>query len=276
MIKRMNKKNTTDGNLNALRLGLRSAQNLLLPGELAEDFESLLRGYIEQLLPQTVAEQQVVARVVGLRWKVHRVDATEDALLRSELERQLGQTQEFKTDLLLQRAVLLTQGLLAMVPTFAAATPQEAEKVLLNGLQTGLGMVDAVAVKVHLPVGVLADLVSASNELKLTFIVENTQGEYLAALKVLEGAVARAHQALLEAQKESASRLSKKAEELRHKVRLNIATIRLLDRYRASLERSVERELAHLKAIVELRARRQKSLGSRKAPRLPPVVLKVV
>lgn len=279
---RVKKKDHRHGNANTVRLGLRSGRNLLLPGEKLKDFKSLLESYVEQLRPETRAEHEVIARLVGLRWKLQRADAHEDALLRAELQRLVNESPEKKTVDMVRRALAMLNGLVAMTPTFAGAAPADSKDPLMNGVHTAIAMVDAVAVKVDLPVGVLADLVVAHEALREFYILgDGDQNgprltEYQRALNSLRVAAERAVIALEETEKTASAKQACRTEELRLGVRLNISMVRLLDRYRAALERSAERELEHLRSLRSIHQKCVRSFGSGLPASVPPVELRVI
>jgi hypothetical protein len=79
---------TPEGNsrssMNALRHGL-SANNLLLPGEDAQEEESHLDGYFTTFALATLPEAQVVAQLGDLTWKVKRLTKLEDNRLHARL-----------------------------------------------------------------------------------------------------------------------------------------------------------------------------------------------
>lgn len=268
------------GNTSTVKLGLRSERNLLLPGESAADFAALLQAYVEQLRPTTAAEHQSVARLVGLRWKVLRADAHEDALLRAELDRKVAQSEEQRVLDLVMRAATLASAFVEMIPSFSKAPPHEAEATLLSGFQALVSMVDAVAAKKDLPVGVLGDLAGLADRLRLDFALESSAADfdalYRQQLLDLDYVVRRVIDCLTSVRAACDAELAQKQEELRHGVRLGISVVRVLDRYRAALERSTEREMAHLAVLREHGREFDRTFGSGKPLQWPPVEIRVV
>lgn len=64
---------------NAMTHGL-TAQKLLLPGEDPEEFAALRDAVFEETQPATVYEKRLVNRLVGLMWRLGRVEAYEAAI----------------------------------------------------------------------------------------------------------------------------------------------------------------------------------------------------
>jgi hypothetical protein len=65
--------------MNAVRHGLAS-QAALLPGEDPEELAALARAYEADLRPRGALERDLVARIVGLNWRLRRVARAEEAM----------------------------------------------------------------------------------------------------------------------------------------------------------------------------------------------------
>jgi hypothetical protein len=64
---------------NAMTHGL-TAQQLLLPGEDPEDFAAFRDAVFDEAQPATLYEERLVNRIVGLMWRLGRVEAFEAAI----------------------------------------------------------------------------------------------------------------------------------------------------------------------------------------------------
>jgi hypothetical protein len=71
--------------MNAVRHGLAS-HAALLPGEDPDELEALARAYHDDLRPRGALEQDLVARIVGISWRLRRVTRAEEALWQAEDE----------------------------------------------------------------------------------------------------------------------------------------------------------------------------------------------
>jgi hypothetical protein len=65
--------------MNALRHGLAS-QAPLLPGEYADDLEALAEAYHDDLRPRGALEEDLVARIVSIAWRLRRIARAEEAM----------------------------------------------------------------------------------------------------------------------------------------------------------------------------------------------------
>ena len=65
--------------MNAVRHGL-AAQAALLPGEDPEELAALARAYEADLRPRGAMERDLVARIVGINWRLRRVARAEEAM----------------------------------------------------------------------------------------------------------------------------------------------------------------------------------------------------
>lgn len=59
-----------------------SSDRIVICGEDAEQFERLILEFERQYEPQTAVERELVERLVGLTWRIHRVPAFEAALMK--------------------------------------------------------------------------------------------------------------------------------------------------------------------------------------------------
>jgi hypothetical protein len=69
---------------NSLRHGL-SAETIVLPGESAEDFQSLIASYIDQFHPATGVEMNLVETLAAARWRLRRLYSIEAEMFNIEM-----------------------------------------------------------------------------------------------------------------------------------------------------------------------------------------------
>jgi len=69
---------------NSLRHGL-SSQTIVLPGESAEDFQSLIDSYIEQFQPAGAVEADLVQTLAAARWRLRRLQRMETEMFELEM-----------------------------------------------------------------------------------------------------------------------------------------------------------------------------------------------
>lgn len=121
--------------LNSLRHGL-SANNLLLPGEDAQEYELHLDGYFATFAPVTLPEAQVVAQVGDLTWKLERLTRLENNRMRARLEEELEKMDPYKAFVLTRRALQMVDALAEIVEAIPLP-PEEAERTgaFLNGVE---------------------------------------------------------------------------------------------------------------------------------------------
>lgn len=279
-----NKQRTKRGNTNAVRHGLRSTQNVLLPGEKKVAFVKLLAGYHAQFMPEGVAEVETVNRIVALRWKLRRADLGETDKLKEVVANSRKATKEQKALDLVSNAATALSGLIANLPAMRrAAAVQESGQVLLRVLPKVIAFVDEVAVRIGLPMGTLADLVAVAERVKIEAVIADQhldgvpdQGkpEFHATLDALLQVAQRARQALMDLQTQAQRDVEAKTASLVNSVSLTISDTRRLDRYRVATERSIGRELDHLRQLKMLRG--EKSSFGTEEPRPEPVELRIV
>lgn len=269
--------NERTGNVNAVGLGMRTSRNFLLPGEDVAEFQHSADSLLAHLQPQTQAEVDAVQRLVGIQWKLHRIERHEHLLLLRAIEEASEALPEKKTLDLARRAQTAVSATIEMMPLFSNAIAEVAMMTMVDTMRTVNAMVDALAARHPLAPGVLGELGGAVNSLStLSAIGVASNDEYLAMLGGLGSALVRAQSAIDEAVAVLEELLKKKREELVITTTLKTTDYRLLGRYRASLERSRERELNHLRHLFELRKSAGISFGSGLPAQFPPVELKLV
>ncbi len=230
--------------MNALRHGL-SANNLLLPGEDAQEYETHLDGYFAAFAPATLPEAQVVAQLGDLTWKVERLTKLEDNRLHARLEEELEKTDAFQLVTSTRRALEALSGLVAAMD--ARRTPPkdlELTEALLRGIEGTLALLREVP---GLPEAVIHPLSLAIDEARDTRQdgrLEETAYEHLGDMaKLARGALT----AKL-AQEEAA--LEPVRERLAAEVLLlEDKDLRKLERHRRLLESSMSRQLGLLSQI---------------------------
>ncbi len=230
--------------MNALRHGL-SANNLLLPGENAQEYESHLDGYFATFAPATLPEAQVVAQLGDLTWKVERLTKLEDNRLHARLEEELEKTDAFQLVTSTRRALEALSGLVAAVDA-RRTPPKEPEltEALLRGLEGTLSLLREVP---GLPEAVIQPLSLAVEEARDTRQdgrLEQTAYEHLGDMaKLARGALTAKltqEEAALEPVRE---RLAAEVLLLEDK------DLRRLERHRRLLESSMSRQLGLLSQI---------------------------
>jgi hypothetical protein len=78
--------------MNAVRHGLAS-QAALLPGEDADELEGLAEGYRDDLRPRGALEEDLVARIVSIAWRLRRVARAEEAMWHADDEQRVETAQ---------------------------------------------------------------------------------------------------------------------------------------------------------------------------------------
>jgi len=224
--------------LNSLRHGL-SANNLLLPGEEAEEYERHLDGYFATFAPATLPDAQVVAQIGDLAWKLERLTRLENNRMRARLEEKLEETEAHQLVISTRRALEALSGLMAAVDVHRTA-PKEPEltEALLRGLDGTLALLREVP---GLPEAVIQPLSLALQEARDTRQegrLEQTAYEHLGNMaKVARGALTEKL-----AQEEAA--LEPVRERLAAAVLLlEDKDLRKLERHRRLLESSMQRQL---------------------------------
>jgi hypothetical protein len=227
--------------MNALRHGL-SANNLLLPGEDAHEYEGHLDGYFATFAPATLPEAQIVAQVGDLAWKLERLTKLENNRMRVRLEEELEKMDAYKSVVLTRRALQMV-GALAETVEAVPLPPEDAERTgaLLNGVER---MVAELREVPELPLAVvqpLADALDAAKKSqKGTCISKSTYMHLGDMAKLARGALT----AKL-TQEEAA--LEPVREQLAAAVLLlEDKDLRKLERHRRLLEGSMARQLALL------------------------------
>lgn len=259
------------GNTNAIGLGLRSGRATLLKGESLSAYKANLQAFLDELHPRTPAEVGVVHRVADLRWKLTRADRHEHHLLAEAQEKLLAESNESKHLALVERCLTAIDAMLKVLP--AARTPQVvvAQQLFLPLRQVG-EMLSAVDSKRSLPFGVVTDFAHALERMEFITVPGTDIDEDLpAAVQQVEMTGRVVQQELQNQRRTLQKEVQTLAIELSAAVKLNIATTRTLDRYRVSLERSVERELGLLAGLRAKKAGTREDQGA-----VPQVELKVV
>lgn len=230
--------------LNSLRHGL-SANNLLLPGEDAQEYERHLDAYFATFAPATLPEAQVVAQIGDLAWKLERLTKLENSRMRARLEEKLEGTEAHQLVISTRRALEALSGLVAAVDARRTA-PKELEltEALLCGLEGTVGILREVP---GLPEAVIQPLNLALNEARDTRQegrLEQAAYEHLGNMaKVARGALTEKL-----AQEEAA--LEPVRERLAAAVLLlEDKDLRKLERHRRLLESSMARQLGLLGQI---------------------------
>lgn len=150
--------------MNALRHGL-SANNLLLPGEDAQHYESHLDSYFATFVPANLPEATIVAQIGDLSWKLERLSKLENNRLRARLEEELEKTDAYKSIALTRRALQMVNALAEIVDA-VPSPPNSAEgtSALLDGVEhmvMELGEVPGLPLVVVQP---LSDAIVAAKE----------------------------------------------------------------------------------------------------------------
>src|SRR4051812_12184848 len=242
------------GNTRSVKFGLRSQRNLLLPGEAPEDFRALLAESEAHFQPQTAQEREVVGRIVAIAWKLDRIDGIENQLLRQEVERLAGESHERRVLSLAEDAYAVLESFLRTIPFFRPSQPSMAKAVLVQGNQEAACRLEVLAVTEQVGGEVFEQFKVAARRMDEVFSSEATESaanpEYMQALDVLETALKAATTEVETLRAKRQHQFQEKLESLRFTVAPSLSQTRKLDRYRASLERSRERELAHLNTLI--------------------------
>jgi hypothetical protein len=224
--------------MNSLRHGL-SANNLLLPGEGAQQYESLLDGYFATFAPATLPEAHVVAQLGDLAWKLERLVKLENNRLHARLEEELEKTAGHLSIVLTRRALQMVNalaGAIEAVPT----PPDDVERTgaLLDGVKR---MVAELREVPELPSALLQPLADALDAAKESFngtCISTSTYEHLGNMTRL----ARGALGVKLAQEEEA--LEPVRERLAAEVLLlDDADLKKLERHRRLLENSMQRQL---------------------------------
>jgi hypothetical protein len=149
--------------MNALRHGL-SANNLLLPGEDAQQYESHLDGYFTSFAPATLPEAIIVAQLGDLSWRLERLSKLESNRLHARLEEELEKTNEHRSAFLTRRALQMVNALAESVEA-VPTPPKDANRTrhLLDGVEL---MVTELREVPELPSAVVQPLADALNTAK--------------------------------------------------------------------------------------------------------------
>ncbi|MCC6334337.1 MAG: hypothetical protein IT380_10160 [Myxococcales bacterium] len=260
------------GNTNAVGLGLRSGRATLLKGESLSAYKANLQAFLDELQPRTQAEVNVVHRVADLRFKLQRADRHEHHLLAEAQAKLLAESSESKHLALVERCLTAIDAMLQVLPAAKTTQVVVAQQLFLPLRQVG-EMLSAVDSKRSLPFGVVTDFAQALERMEFITVPGTDVDEDLPGAVQQVEVTGRVVQQELRSQRRTLQKEVRfLATKLSAAVKLNIATTRTLDRYRVSLERSIERELA---LFEQMRRQAPKSFGSGLQP-VPQVELKVV
>jgi hypothetical protein len=227
--------------MNALRHGL-TANNLLLPGEDAQEYERHLDGYFATFAPATLPEAQVVAQVGDLAWKLERLTKLENNRLRARLEEELEKTDAYKSFVLTRRALQMVNALAETVEA-VPLPPEDAERsgALINGVER---MVAELREVPELPLAVvqpLADALDAAKKSQQGACISKSTYRHLGDMAKL------ARGALTAKLTQEEAALEPVREQLAAAVLLlEDKDLRKLERHRRLLEGSMARQLALL------------------------------
>src|SRR5881227_393858 len=75
---------------NALQHGLASSTHILIAGEDSAAFEKMLEEYVAAYAPANTPERDLVAEIVGARWRLRRLETIEAGLFDDEMPRHDG------------------------------------------------------------------------------------------------------------------------------------------------------------------------------------------
>src|ERR1700692_211088 len=78
---------------NSLDHGFTSKKNIVLECENEDDFQEMLRDYAVTYQPGSPVEEVLVAEMVAARWRMQRLRLIETALLDSEMQRELPESE---------------------------------------------------------------------------------------------------------------------------------------------------------------------------------------
>ncbi len=150
--------------LNALRHGL-SANNLLLPGEDAQEYERHLDGYFASFAPATLPEAEVIVQFGDLSWKLERLSKLENNRLRARLEEVLEETDAHKSLVLTRRALQMVNAWAEVVEA-VPMPPEHAERTeaLLEGVERIVAELREVPELPSTLVQLLADALNGAKE----------------------------------------------------------------------------------------------------------------
>lgn len=226
--------------LNALRHGL-SANNLLLPGEDAAEYEAHMDSWFSTLAPTSLPEATLVAQLGDTTWKLERLSKLENGRSLASLEETLEKTPEFERFLLVCRALQAVSAFVEIAD--ACPTPQDAAQTdaLLAAVEGTMKIVHEVP---ELPKAVsqplafsLAHAREASKDGRMQPDAYRALGN---AAKVLKGALSAK---LAEDEGTLAPVRERLAAEV---LLLEDADLRKLERHRKLLETAMQRQLGLL------------------------------
>jgi hypothetical protein len=233
---------TTEGksasSLNSLRHGL-SGNNLLLPGEDAQEYERHLDGYFATFAPTTLPEAQVVAQIGDLAWKMERLTRLENNRMRARLEEKLEETEAHQLVVSTRQALQMVNALVGAMEA-VPMPPDDAERTgaLLDGVKRMVAELREVPELPSALLQPLADVLDAAKEsFNGTCISKSTYGHMGNMAKLARGALG-----VKLAQEEAA--LDPVRERLASEVLLLEDTdLKKLERHRQLLENSFQRQL---------------------------------
>ncbi|ADO73848.1 uncharacterized protein STAUR_6091 [Stigmatella aurantiaca DW4/3-1] len=224
--------------MNALRHGL-SANNLLLPGEDAQEYESHLDGYFTTFAPATLPEALVVAQLGDLAWKLERLSKLENNRSRALLEEELEKTDKHRSVVLTRRALQMVNALVGAMEA-VPMPPADAERTeaLLDGVKRMVAELHGVPEMPSALIQPLANALDAAKESLNGNRIPPATYEHLGNMAKL----ARGALGVKLAQEEEA--LGPVRERLAAEVLLlEDADLKKVERHRRLLENSMQRQL---------------------------------
>jgi len=129
--------------LNALRHGL-SANNLLLPGEDAAEYEAHMDSWFSTLAPTSLPEATLVAQLGDTAWKLERLSRLENGRSLARLEEALEKTPEFERFILTRRALQAVSAFVEVADTCPAPQDAAQTEALLAAVEGTMKIVHEV------------------------------------------------------------------------------------------------------------------------------------
>jgi hypothetical protein len=249
--------------MNALRHGL-SANNLLLPGEDAAEYERHLDGYFVTFVPATLPEAVIVAQLGDAAWKLERLSKIENGRTLACLEESLEKTPEFERFALTHRALRAVSAFVEIADICPVPQDVAQTDALLTAVE---GTVKIIREVPELPEAVLQPLAFAHTH------AQDTSKEgwmHPDAYRALANAAKVAMGALSAKLAEDEGALAPVRERLAAEVLLlEDADLRKLERHRKLLETAMQRQLGLLSVGVHEETR-EFGPGRRKCSVGPP------
>jgi hypothetical protein len=226
--------------LNALRHGL-SANNLLLPGEDAAEYEAHMDSWFSTLVPTSLPEATLVAQLGDTAWKLERLSKLENGRSLASLEETLEKTPEFERFVLVRRALQAMSAFVEIVDACPAPHSAAQTDALLAAVEGTMKIVHEVP---ELPKAVSQPLTFSLGHAQDTCKDGRMHADTYRALgdaaKVLKGALSAK---LAEDEGALAPVRERLAAEV---LLLDDVDLRKLERHRKLLETAMQRQLGLL------------------------------